>query len=238
MTNAQAITEDEARALVASRLWHHRFEIFPGVMTPGEYEPDFLLNKLALPHDLTGKRVLDIGAANGYFARELHKRGADVHAVDYRDKTATGFAIMEQLYGKPIPFSHANIYDLPDLGTFDYVLCLGVIYHLPDIARALDILYKLMRPGGVVFVESYVEDFGVDVPLARYIAADELNDDLTNFWAPNVACIKAQMKDVGFEVQEPIDTWGDRCLVRGVTGERSKKYDIAYIARIQRDFAR
>lgn len=232
------MTEDEARALVASRAWHHRFEIFPGVVTPGRYDPQFLLDKLALPDDLNGARVIDIGTSNGFFARELHKRGADVHAVDYRDKTATGFAIMEQLYGQPIPFTHANIYDIPDLGVFDYALCLGVIYHVPDIARAIDVLYKLTRPGGVVFIESYFEEFGVELPLARYFAADTLGGDPTNFWAPNIACIRALLDDAGFSVTGEIDRWGDRCLVRGESRARSKKFAIAYKARTPQDTPR
>ena len=37
---------DEARALVASVThWHHEFEIFPGLVTPGTYQPTFLLEK-------------------------------------------------------------------------------------------------------------------------------------------------------------------------------------------------
>ncbi len=231
--------EEEARALVASRGWHHRFEIYPGIITPGRYDPQFMLDKLVLPGDLRGARIIDIGTANGFFARALHQRGAEVHAVDYRSKAAIGFEIMERLYGQPIAFTHANIYDLPalDLGQFDYVLCLGVIYHLPDIACAMQVLHRLTRPGGAAFVESYVEDFGVEAPLARYIPGASLASDPTNFWAPNIACVCAMMEDVGFATTE-LDRWGDRCLVRGDAGAQSKKYAIAYKARTAEDTPR
>ena len=53
-----------AQAVVSKvRHWHHKFEVFPGVVTPGSYDPQFLLEKLQLPADMTGMRVLDIGCA-------------------------------------------------------------------------------------------------------------------------------------------------------------------------------
>lgn len=193
--------------------WHHKFEIFPGVITPGSYDPSFMLDMLDLPKDLTGKTILDIGASDGFFALEYAKRGAEVTAVDYRDKTVSGFSIMEQCFGKKIKHINTNLYDLtPIIGKFDYVLCLGVIYHLPDIIRALHILSKVCD--GYLAIESYVEDFGDKTPLARYYEAATLANDYSNFWAPNIPCMEAMMRDVGFEVSNSFG-WGDRGLVIG-----------------------
>ena len=73
---------NEATALVASvPHWHHKFEIYPGVVTPGAYEPGFLLDKTGLPDDLSGLRVLDIGTSDGFFSLHLAKRGAQVAAA-------------------------------------------------------------------------------------------------------------------------------------------------------------
>ena len=91
------MTLDEARTLVASvPHWHHRFEILPGVVTPGIYDPSFLLEKMALPANLSGRSVLDIGPSDGYFCLNFRRRGARVVAVDYRPKHLHGFAVMER----------------------------------------------------------------------------------------------------------------------------------------------
>jgi len=221
------MTEDEARALVASqRVWHQSFDIFPGVRTPGSYDPGFMVDLLQLPKDMSGLRVLDVGASDGFFSRELDKRGADVTAIDYRQKTVSGFAVMEKLYGREIKHINANIYDLPaGLGLFDVILCLGVIYHLPDMPRALWTLRELCS--GRLFVESYIEDFGVDRPLARYCEADSLSGDSSNFWAPNIQCIHAIMRDCALPVERSV-AWGDRVLLVGRPQISSGKMELAY----------
>ena len=76
------MTLDEAQSLVARvRHWHHRFEIHPGLVTPGAYDPGFLLDMLQLPARLDGLRVLDVGTSDGYFAQALWRRGAAVTAA-------------------------------------------------------------------------------------------------------------------------------------------------------------
>jgi hypothetical protein len=91
------MTLDEARALVASvRHWHHTFEIQPSLVTPGTYDPAFLLDKMRLAADLRGLRMLDIGASDGFFALQFARRGAEVVAIDYRGMQDHGYHVMEQ----------------------------------------------------------------------------------------------------------------------------------------------
>ena len=102
------MTLDEARALVASvSHWHHRFEIYPGLVTPGTYDPTFLLDKTRLAADLRGLRVLDIGTSDGFFALQLARRGAEVIAIDYRGKQDHGYYVMERL--NPIQIEYHKI---------------------------------------------------------------------------------------------------------------------------------
>src|SRR5947208_16440736 len=164
------MTFEEATELVRTVAhWHHTFEIFPGLKTPGAYEPQFLLDKMQLGGDLKGCRVLDIGPADGFFSREVHKRGAEVVCIDYRPKNQSGFAVMEKLYGVELDFRQLNIYDLPkaNLGHFDLVFFLGILYYMPDMLRALINVRDLAR--GTLFLESHSEnDFCNDVAAARY----------------------------------------------------------------------
>ena len=56
--------------------WYHRFEFSPGVTTPGVNNSSAALAALELPDDLSGLRVLDIGARDGFFSFECERRGA------------------------------------------------------------------------------------------------------------------------------------------------------------------
>lgn len=223
----EIMNQAEVEKLVAShKHWHHKFEIFPNVVTPGSYNPKFLLEKLGLPENLSGKKVLDIGACDGYYSAELYLRGAIVTALDYRPKTASGFAIMEQVKGVKIPHVVSSVYDInSDLGEFDIVLFLGVIYHLPDLLSALWKIRKVCK--GTLFVESYVEDFGGGPPMARYYEASTLYGDATNFWAPNLACMESILRDCGFTIKRT-HTWGDRAMVEAEANGTDTKMKMAY----------
>lgn len=227
------MTLDDAKMLVASvPHWHHTFEIFPGLVTPGAYDPSFLLAKAGLPSDLRGLRVLDIGTSDGYFALELTRRGAAVVALDYRNKHDHGFHVMERLNSVDIEYHRMNVYELAEksLGTFDIVLFMGVLYHLPDMIRALHIVRQCCR--GKLYVETHSEnEFCRDIPAARYYRGSTLANDHTNFWAPNRLCVLDMLQDTGFDVERD-EAWGDRLLAVAnaveADGLRRQKMDFGY----------
>jgi len=119
-----------------------------------------MLDLIGLPQNLTGKTVLDIGMSDGFFARELFLRGAAVTCIDYRDKNSHGFAVMEQLLSHEFPYHQMSVYgiDADKLGVFDYVVFLGVLYHLPDMISALVKVRSVCREG--MFLETQSEEFG------------------------------------------------------------------------------
>jgi tRNA (mo5U34)-methyltransferase len=191
-----------AQERVAARpWWYHKFEIFPGVVTPGVYDPSGTLSMLRLPDDMRGTSVLEIGPADGFFTKALAARGADVTAVDYTPKDYHGFALMEEASGTTFNYRQANIYDLPKLGlgTFDIVLCLGVLYHLPDLMRGLWTLRQCVKD--LLILETFISREHEDQPFARYLPTDSQNGDNTNFWAPNPLCCDVMLRDCGFSVE-------------------------------------
>ena len=229
--SSSPVDRDEAQAIV-SRVphWHHKFEVFPGVVTPGTYDPQFMLDKLRLPDDMTGMRALDIGPSDGFFSMSMARRGALVTAIDYRAKDGHGFGATEQLTGLRFDYRQMNLYDVPrsDIGEFDVVLFLGVLYHLPDMMRALDIVAGLCRDR--LFVETqYEPELVPDLPVARYYAASTLADDITNFWVPNKECLFAMLRDTGFQINRD-DGWGSRLLVEASrdTEAGAQKMGLAY----------
>ena len=206
MLTERAVTSEEAQQLVASvPAWHQRFEIAPGIITPGSYDPHIIWNKMIFPEDLSGRRVLDIGASDGFFSLKLRQRGAQVVAVDYRPKDLHGFGVMERISGLEFDYRQVNLFDVaPEtFGTFDIVLCFGVLYHLPDMIKGLSILRGVCS--GQMFLETHcAAELPPEISAARYYREDTLNRDLTNFWSPNVLCLKDMLHDAAFDVEEGI----------------------------------
>src|SRR6201996_4023048 len=133
--------QEALRLIAAHPHWYHQIEVAPGVVTPGVNDSQMILDTLRLPDDLSGLRVLDIGARDGFFSFECERRGAaEVVAIDYLPPEETGFPIAKKLVGSDVELRQANVYDLTpeEFGTFDLVLFLGVLYHLRDPMLALD----------------------------------------------------------------------------------------------------
>jgi tRNA (mo5U34)-methyltransferase len=90
--------------------------------------------------------------------------------------------------------------DLATLGTFDVVLFLGVLYHLTDPLGALRRLLSVVAPGG----RAYIDTQGVELLGAQDQAhwacfpGQELNNDASNWWAPNATALLGCCRAVGF----------------------------------------
>lgn len=213
--------------------WYHQIPIRPGLVTPGVSACADTLQYLALPDDCTGLRVLDVGTRDGFFAFELERRGASVTAVDYVPKEQTGFGLVAELLGSKVDFRNQNIYDLSvdTLGTFDIVLFLGLLYHLPDPLEALLLLRSLchgrlcvetqvidnalLMPDGQMQVLTDVAPVLGEIPLMQFYPGRALNNDPTNYWAPNLCGLKAMLHECNFQVES--DTLlGHRAIVNCV----------------------
>lgn len=197
-------SRDEAATLVAAHpWWYHTFEISPGVVTRGVYDISRALQNMGLPYSMEGLRVLEIGPADGAFTKAMWERGADVIAVDYEHKAS--FDLMRRLSGCTATYIQCNVLDIVklDLGTFDYVLLMGVLYHLPDPLRGLWLMRRHMRADSVFILETLIST-REGPPIMEYFPSDTHNSDITNFWAPNVQCCKDMMADCGLVVDRGV----------------------------------
>src|SRR3954470_10040274 len=68
-------------AVAANPAWYHTIELAPGVVTPGQIDHRGVAGRV-LPRDLSGKRALDVGTFDGFWAFEMERRGAEVVAID------------------------------------------------------------------------------------------------------------------------------------------------------------
>jgi SAM-dependent methyltransferase len=84
-----------------------------------------------LPSDLTSATVLDVGCGHGWFAAQLHARGARVTGVD---GSSSLLAIAEREHPGP-SYRHVDLTSEGISGTFDYVVALMVLMDVPTLDR-------------------------------------------------------------------------------------------------------
>jgi SAM-dependent methyltransferase len=106
------------------------------------------------PSELDGKWVLDVGCGAGRFAEVALGAGANVVALDYSGAVDACWA---NLCAHPrLHVVQGDIYKLPfEPGRFDFVYCLGVLQHTPDVHAAFRAIPPQLRPGGRLAVDLY-----------------------------------------------------------------------------------
>ena len=204
--------------------WFHNIDL-GGVRTApdhflGDY-PNMKWKKFAgaIPADLTGKTVLDIGCNAGFYSIEMKKRGASrVLGIDFDDVYLDQARFAAQVAEAQIEFRKLSVYDVGKLGEkFDVVIFMGVLYHLRHPLLALDLIREHVAKDLMVFqsmqrgsgdVSSLEENYPFseaalfddpDYPKLHFIEK-RYADDPTNWWVPNAACAEAMLRSAGFEI--------------------------------------
>jgi tRNA (mo5U34)-methyltransferase len=219
------LSRDEIRSRVeALGPWFHNLDL-NGVRTaPRHFLGDYPAAKWqrfadAIPQDLTGRTVLDIGCNGGFYSLEMKRRGAErVLGIDFDDDYLAQARFAAEVSGFEIEFRKLSVYDVAALGErFDVVLFMGVLYHLRHPLLALDLIHEYVARDLMVFqsmqrgsreasepAENY--DFWVTehfdapgYPKMHFIEHSYANDP-TNWWAPNRACVEAMLRSAGFEI--------------------------------------
>jgi SAM-dependent methyltransferase len=200
--------------------WYHQVEVFAGVKTPGGEPPKLFILDQFLPERIAGKKVLDIGAWNGPFSFDMERRGGDVTAYDIQDPAASGFNLLKELKNSKVAYVRDSVYNLASHFTnhFDIVTFFGVFYHLFNPMLALTNIYDAMAEGGTLLFEGAVLEFAfnvdpvfagrkdkmaayTEVPLA-YFTSKEYHGDWSNWYVPNVLCLREWLAAAGFETGE------------------------------------
>jgi tRNA (mo5U34)-methyltransferase len=223
-------TAEEARAFLDANdfIWHQRFELAPGVFSPGINPSDRMLEMSALP-SVEGKSVLDIGTCNGGMLFELERMGASrLVGVDIYDDQWFGFAALSAFLGSKAEFHQSSVYGLEALldERFDIVLFLGVLYHLRHPLLALDAVRALTKEYALVetaVCDGILVDPG-DQDVTLFYRGSELNGDHTNWFVPSQRTLADWCESAGFSVVHSVDTGGNRWLVGMTPTEGDPEY--------------
>jgi tRNA (mo5U34)-methyltransferase len=226
MNNVAALSavQDELDSL---GWWYQHFQLPSGLWTGDGSEPSYSPHvrwqflEPFLPAHISGKTVLDLGGNAGYFSIQMKLRGAArcvlVDAFQEFTRQAE-FAARQFGVELEVVNQDAHIYCLKTSERFDYVLFLGVFYHLKYPGLVLDRVAEMTKER--LFLASNVIGPEIDGPprkqdYTRYTDDDLLLDpafpklafiegtyggDPTNWWLPNYSALPAMMRSAGLRV--------------------------------------
>jgi tRNA (mo5U34)-methyltransferase len=202
-------SEGGTEAILDHPFWYHRIDLGDGFYTPGYVDAHKYL-ELDLSEDLSGKTVLDIGAYNGLFSFEAERRGAeyvlatDLWEADDRDVAPEqnhrlqGFRLAHEYLDSTVDTQSIDLLDIsPETvgGTFDIVLCPGVIYRLKRLTRGIENLVSVADER-VVVTSMYPEQEFAGPAMEFYEDAERMNDP-SIWWMPNPDCLEGLLRTAG-----------------------------------------
>ena len=210
---------------VAELEWYHTLELAPGVITPGWFDLRQIAGQLPMPASLAGRRCLDIGTFDGFWAFEMEKRGAaEVTAVDIidpaewdwpvgsdetvkteiakRKSAGEGFEVAKAALGSKVTRHLISVYDLDPatLGQFDFVYLGSLLLHLRDPVRALQQVRGICS-GSLLVLDAIDLELSLLHPGRPLAELDGLGRPW--WWKPTMAGLERMITAGGIEVTEP-----------------------------------
>jgi tRNA (mo5U34)-methyltransferase len=207
--------------------WYQHFELPNGLRTGDGAEPAYQpeqrwrLFEPYVPADLTGKSVLDLGGNAGYFSIQMKLRGAArCVLVDPYDEFVAQARFASRQFGVELEIAQedAHVFCLTCAERFDYVLFLGLFYHLKYPAIVLDRVAEMTKErlflasnvlgpaaepqAEKAAYERYTDDYLLENPaFPRLVFIEQLyNSDPTNWWLPNHSALPALLRSAGMQV--------------------------------------
>lgn len=206
--------------------WFHNLRLAGIETAPNHFLGDYPQIKFqrfasAIPSDLSGWSVLDIGCNAGFYSLEMKRRGAArVLGIDSDPRYVAQARLAAEVLSVQVEFRELSVWDVARLGEkFDLVIFMGVLYHLRHPLLALDLIHEhvasglllfqsMLRGSGDVFVPE--ADYGIwqsehfdrrEYPVLHFVE-HRYSGDATNWWIPNRSCAEAMLRSSGFRIEQ------------------------------------
>ncbi len=123
-----------------------------------EFKPLHDINPLRLSYidriaAISGKTVLDVGCGGGILSEGMAGLGAKTMGIDLADKSLQVAKLHLLESGKQVEYRKVAVEALAEErpASFDVVVCMEMLEHVPDPASIVAACVKLAKPGGHVF---------------------------------------------------------------------------------------
>jgi tRNA (mo5U34)-methyltransferase len=248
-------TEQIRRRVEELGQWFHNLDLGGVKTAPDHFLGDYPSAKwqrfsAAIPADLHGKSVLDVGCNAGFYSIQMKQRGAErVVAIDTDEKYLAQARFAAEVSGAEIEFRNLSVYRVGELRErFDLVLFMGVLYHLRHPLLALELLHE-HAVEDLLVVQSMLRGSkeSIEVPPdfhfwenevfedenfpRMYFVENRFANDPTNWWIPNRACFEAMLRSAGFEILDHPEDEVFICRWAEVTGPVNYAKELREITR-------
>ena len=224
------IDDDRAGAALRERIeelgpWFQNLRLKGTETAPQHFLGDYPRVKYdrlreAIPQDMTGMTVLDVGCNAGFYSLEMKRHGAArVVGIDTNERYLRQARYAAEIEGAAIELKRLSVWDVARLGErFDLVIFMGVLYHLRHPLLALDLIHEHVARDLLLFqsmmrssneIAAVEEDYEITAPAPfehpgfpkMHFIEQRYSDDPTNWWVPNRACVEAMLRSSGFAIE-------------------------------------
>jgi SAM-dependent methyltransferase len=214
---------DDLAAAVEAVSWYHTIELAGGVVTPGYYDTIAAIGRFPFPSSLEGKRCLDVGTSDGFWAFEMERRGAaEVVAIDIDDPSRydwphprpsilslpanqepganKGFRLAHEALGSSVERRDVSVYELaPEtVGSFDFVFMGALMLHLRDPVGALTAIRSVV---GGEFLSTDSISLWTSISHPGVPAALLDAEGKPRWWTPNLTGYRRMLEAAGFRIE-------------------------------------
>jgi tRNA (mo5U34)-methyltransferase len=161
-------------ALLELSPWRKGPFTFDDLVVDAEWKSDQKWARVAAAvKPLAGRRLLDVGCGNGYYALQMQKAGAAmVLGIDPTVLYVMQFlAVCQYTANDNVAVLPLRLHDLPAASVFDTAFSRGVLYHQRSPIDHLRQLRETLRPGGQLVLETLIlpgEEPRAVTPPGRY----------------------------------------------------------------------
>jgi SAM-dependent methyltransferase len=167
---------------------------------------------------LEGKTVLDLGSNSGFWSIQAGLQGARVIGIEGRAEQVEQAKLIASISGvADVQFIHGDFWKIHEIlkgQTFDAVLNLGILYHLPDPYHALTHLMPLINE--VTVIDTTILKTSDPIIKIRWEEPDQIQQATRSgiVAIPSPTAIELMLKDLKFSRfrRMPVDVESPDCL--------------------------
>lgn len=106
--------------------------------------------------ELSGKKVLDVGCGGGVFSESMAANGAEVTAIDLAEESLEVAKLHLYESNHSINYKNQSVEDfaVENESSFDVIVCMEMLEHVPDPQSIVDACAKILKPGGWLFLST------------------------------------------------------------------------------------
>jgi tRNA (mo5U34)-methyltransferase len=235
--------------------WFHNLDLGGVKTAPDHFLGDYPAVKwqrfsAAIPEDLRGKSVLDVGCNAGFYSIQMKQRGAErVVAIDNSETYLEQARFAAKVSGTDIEFRKLSVYRVGELQEkFDLVLFMGVLYHLRHPLLALELLHEHVV-ADLLVAQSMLRGSNESMEVPRdfnfwqkelfedekfprmYFIENRFSNDPTNWWIPNRACFEGMLRSAGFAILDHPEDEVFICRLTEISGPLNYADELREITR-------